>query len=133
MSWTLTLRDPPAGRIDMASLVPHLLAGQTEQTVAALPVLAGNRPVPLGDLGAGLELPLEQPPQVVARLANLVGDHKLEPAIQQASLELRIRQQGKHSAIGLHGGDENGARGEGEVEGLVPDLGGSLARRRAGR
>jgi formylmethanofuran dehydrogenase subunit C len=46
----LTLREPPARRVDLSPLTPDRLAGKTPAQVAALPLRSGNRTVRVDDL-----------------------------------------------------------------------------------
>ena len=47
---TLRLRRPPARRVDLAPLVPNLLAGMNTRQIARIELWHGNQKVPVGDL-----------------------------------------------------------------------------------
>ncbi|MDZ5458226.1 formylmethanofuran dehydrogenase subunit C [Azohydromonas lata] len=49
MTWTLTLLQPPALRLDLRSLVPQALAGMDVAAVETLPLWQGRQPLPLAE------------------------------------------------------------------------------------
>ena len=50
MALTLTLRDPPPGRVEGAELSPERLRGRTPREIASRPLRCGGETVALGDL-----------------------------------------------------------------------------------
>ena len=47
---TLTLRQPPPGRVDLSPLLPERLAGQSPAAIGAIALACGNRPLAAGEL-----------------------------------------------------------------------------------
>ena len=47
---TLTLRQPPPGRVDLSPLLPERLAGLSPAAIGAIALACGNRPLGAGEL-----------------------------------------------------------------------------------
>jgi formylmethanofuran dehydrogenase subunit C len=104
--------------VDAAGLLPELLAGKDERTLAALPLRVGNRTVPLGELaeihpGEDEALVIEGAFAALDRLGHRmtrgrievygdVGDY-LGQEMQGGRIEL-FGSAGAHAATGMRGG-----------------------------